>query len=141
MSYVLAYTQIPKIIATSMLSLTDSPVIIFLLMNIILLIVGMFMDLTPAVLIFTPIFLPIAQQLGMDPVHFGIMILFNLCVGITTPPVGAALFVGCSITGVSIEKVTRMLLPFFLATFIGLMLVTYIPELSLAIPRLAGMIN
>lgn len=141
MSYVLAYTQIPKLIATSMLSLTDSPFMIFLLMNIILLIVGMFMDLTPAVLIFTPIFLPIATQLGMDPVHFGIMILFNLCVGITTPPVGAALFVGCSITGVSIERVTKMLIPFFIATIGGLMVVTYVPELSLAIPRLAGMIN
>ena len=141
MSYVLAYTQIPKLIATSMLSLTDSPFVIFLLMNIILLIVGMFMDLTPAVLIFTPIFLPIATQLGMDPVHFGIMILFNLCVGITTPPVGAALFVGCSITGVSIERVTKMLIPFFIATILGLMVVTYVPELSLAIPRMAGMIN
>lgn len=140
MSYVLAYTQIPKMIATGLLSITENPVIIFILMNVILLLVGMFMDLTPAVLIFTPIFLPVAVQLGMDPIHFGIMILFNLCVGITTPPVGAALFVGCSITGVSIEKVTKILIPFFFALFVGLMIVTFVPELSLSIPRMAGII-
>lgn len=141
MSYVLAYTQLPKIISEGILGVTQSPIIILLIMNIILLIVGMFMDLTPAVLIFTPIFLPIAVQIGMDPIHFGIMIMFNLCVGITTPPVGAALFVGCSISGQSIETVTKKLIPFFVAIIAALGLVTYIPELSLTIPRWAGMID
>ena len=141
MSYVLAYTQLPKIISESILGVTQSPVIILLIMNVILLIVGMFMDLTPALLIFTPIFLPIAVQIGMDPIHFGIMIMFNLCVGITTPPVGAALFVGCSISGQSIETVTKKLIPFFIAIIGALVLVTFIPELSLTIPRMAGMIQ
>ena len=104
------------------------------------LIVGMFMDLTPALLIFTPIFLPIATAIGMHPVHFGIMIMFNLCVGIMTPPVGSALFVGCSISGVSIESATRKLLPFFAAIIIVLMFVTYVPALSMTIPTWAGMI-
>ena len=141
MSYVLAYTQLPLAISNAVLSVTDSPVLILLFMNVILLIVGMFMDLTPALLIFTPIFLPIATQIGIDPVHFGIIMMFNLCVGITTPPVGAALFVGCSISDVSIEKATRRLIPFFVATIIGLMIVTYVPALSLTIPRMAGMIQ
>lgn len=141
MSYVLAYTQLPKIISESILGVTQSPVVILLIMNVILLIVGMFMDLTPALLIFTPIFLPIAVQIGMDPIHFGIMIMFNLCVGITTPPVGAALFVGCSISGQSIEKVTKKLVPFFIAIIIALGLVTFSPELSLTIPRMAGLID
>ena len=141
MSYVLAYIQLPKLISDAILGVTHSTFLILLLMNIILLIVGMFMDLTPALLIFTPIFLPIAVQLGIDPVHFGIIMMFNLCVGITTPPVGAALFVGCSVSKVSIELATKRLLPFFLATIAGLMVVTYVPELSLAIPRWAGLIN
>jgi tripartite ATP-independent transporter DctM subunit len=141
MSYVLAYTQLPLAISNAVLSVTDSPVLILLFMNVILLIVGMFMDLTPALLIFTPIFLPISTQIGIDPVHFGIIMMFNLCVGITTPPVGAALFVGCSISDVSIEKATRRLIPFFVATIIGLMIVTYVPALSLTIPRMAGMIQ
>lgn len=140
MSYVLAYIQLPKLISDGLLGFTTNPVVILLIMNAILLIVGMFMDLTPALLIFTPIFLPIAIQLGIDPVHFGIMMMFNLCIGITTPPVGAALFVGCSISGISIEKATRKLIPFFIVTIIMLMFVTFIPELSLAIPRYFGMI-
>lgn len=141
MSYVLAYIQLPKLISETILSITHSSFLILLLMNIILLIVGMFMDLTPALLIFTPIFLPIATELGISPVHFGIIMMFNLCVGITTPPVGAALFVGCSVSKVSIELATKRLLPFFLSTIVGLMFITYVPELSLALPRLAGMIN
>ncbi len=141
MSYVLAYTQLPKMISDAILGVTHSPVLILLFMNVILLMVGMFMDLTPALLIFTPIFLPIATKIGIDPVHFGIIMMFNLCIGITTPPVGAALFVGCSVSGVSIEKATRRLIPFFLMTIVGLMVVTYIPALSLWLPSLAGFIK
>lgn len=140
MSYVLAYTQLPKLISDTILGITTNEIIILLIINVVLLIVGMFMDLTPALLIFTPIFLPIATAIGMHPVHFGIMIMFNLCVGIMTPPVGSALFVGCSISGVSIESATRKLLPFFAAIIIVLMLVTYIPALSMSIPTWAGMI-
>lgn len=141
MSYVLAYTQLPKMISQGLLDFTSNPILILLIMNVVLLIVGMFMDLTPAVLIFTPIFLPIAIQLGIDPVHFGIIMMFNLCIGITTPPVGAALFVGCSISGVHIEAATKKLLPFFISTIVALALVTYVPAFSLTIPRLAGLIN
>ncbi len=140
MSYVLAYTQLPKTISDAILGATQSPIVILLIMNIILLIVGMFMDLTPALLIFTPIFLPIAIQLGLDPVHFGLIMMFNLCIGITTPPVGSALFVGCSISGETIEKVSRKLVPFFIVEVMVLMLVTYIPALSLTIPRWAGLL-
>lgn len=134
-------SQLPKMISQGLLDFTSNPILILLIMNVVLLIVGMFMDLTPAVLIFTPIFLPIAIQLGIDPVHFGIIMMFNLCIGITTPPVGAALFVGCSISGVHIEAATKKLLPFFISTIVALALVTYVPAFSLTIPRLAGLIN
>ena len=118
----------------------DNPVVILLLINMILLLVGVFMDMTPAVLIFTPIFLPIAvQQLGMDPVHFGIMMVLNLCVGLCTPPVGSVLFIGCSVAGVRIDQVIRPLIPLFAAMVFVLLLVTYLPGLSLWIPSLFGL--
>ena len=110
--------------------------VLLLIINIILLIVGIFMDMTPAVLIFTPIFLPIALDLGIDPVHFGVMMTFNLAIGICTPPVGSALFVGCSVANISIDKVIKPLMPFYAAMFISLMLVTYIPQLSLWLPQI-----
>ncbi|WZL80624.1 TRAP transporter large permease [Vallitaleaceae bacterium 9-2] len=140
MSWVMAYTKIPQAISNGILSLTDNKILILLIMNIILLIVGTFMDLTPAVLIFTPIFLPIATQLGLHPVHFGIVLVFNLCIGIMTPPVGSVLFVGCSIGDVTIEEVIKPLLPFFGALVAVLMLLTYVPEISLILPRLFGLI-
>ncbi|NGP45116.1 TRAP transporter large permease [Bacillaceae bacterium SIJ1] len=139
MSWVMAYTGIPNAISDLLLQASDNPIIILLIMNIILLIVGTFMDLTPAVLIFTPIFLPIAMEIGMDPVHFGIVLVFNLCIGIMTPPVGSALFVGCSVANVRIESVLRPLVKMFLALIVALMLVTYIPWISLALPRLFGL--
>ena len=111
-----------------------------MLINVILLAVGIFMDMTPAVLIFTPIFLPIAtQQLGMDPVHFGIMMVLNLCVGLCTPPVGSVLFIGCSVAGVRIDQVIRPLVPLFVAMVVVLLLVAFLPDLSLLIPRLFGL--
>ncbi len=140
MSWVMAYTKIPQAISNGILSLTDNKILILLIMNIILLIVGTFMDLTPAVLIFTPIFLPIATQLGLHPVHFGIVLVFNLCIGIMTPPVGSVLFVGCSIGDVTIEEVIKPLLPFFGALVAVLLLLTYVPEISLILPRLFGLI-
>lgn len=139
MSWVMAYTGIPTAITEMLLSASENPFVILLLMNIILLIVGTFMDITPAILIFTPIFLPVAVQIGMDPVHFGVMLVFNLCIGITTPPVGSALFIGSSVAGVSIESVIPPLLKMYIPLVITLLLVTYIPWLSLFIPKLFGL--
>jgi TRAP-type C4-dicarboxylate transport system permease large subunit len=96
------------------------------------------MDMTPAVLIFTPIFLPIAVQMGIDPIHFGIIMVMNLCVGLCTPPVGSVLFIGCSVAGVPITRVIRPLLPLYGAMIVALLIVTYVPELSLWLPRLFG---
>lgn len=141
MSWAMAFTGLPSLISDWMLSISDNPIIIFILMNIILLIVGMFMDLTPAVLIFTPIFMPIATQLGMHPIHFAMMIIFNLCIGIATPPVGTALFVGCSVSGAKIESVIKSILPFCAVLIVTLLLITFVPEISLALPRAFGLIN
>jgi len=135
LSWVMAYEDIPQSISASLLSLSDNPFVILILINMMLLFVGIFMDITPAVLIFTPIFLPVVTtQLGMDPIHFGIVLIMNLCVGICTPPVGNVLFVGCSVAGLGIEKVIRPLIPFYIAMIIALLLVTFIPELSLWLP-------
>lgn len=141
MSWAMAFTGLPSMISDWMLSISDNPIIIFILMNIILLIIGMFMDLTPALLIFTPIFMPIAEQLGMHPIHFAMMIIFNLCIGIATPPVGTALFVGSSVSGVKIESVIRSILPFCAVLIITLLLITFIPSLSLALPQAFGLIQ
>ncbi|MDZ7692806.1 MAG: TRAP transporter large permease subunit [Balneolaceae bacterium] len=139
MSWVMSFESIPQAISDGILSLSDSPVVILLLINMILLFVGMFMDMTPAVLIFTPIFLPIVTELGMDPIHFGIMMVLNLCIGICTPPVGTLLFVGVSIADTTIPKVIKPLLPLFLAMIIALLLVTFWPALSMWLPQLFGL--
>ena len=139
MGYVMSYTKIPALVASAILGLTNSPVIILLIMNVILLIVGCFMDPTPAVLIFTPIFLPIVQTWGMHPVHFGLMMIMNLCVGTLTPPVGAILFAGCRTHGVKIEQIIKMLLPFFIVILVSLLLITYVPSLSMFIPKALGL--
>jgi tripartite ATP-independent transporter DctM subunit len=139
MSWVMTNADIPYMISEALMNLSDNPVIILLVINLILLVVGVFMDMTPAVLIFTPIFLPIATNLGMDPVHFGIMMIFNLCIGLCTPPVGSALFVGCSVSGVKLQDLIRPMLPFFAALLVSLGLVTYIPQISLFLPNLFGM--
>ena len=138
MSWVMAFTGLPDLIANGMLSITENRYVILILMNIILLIVGTFMDPTPAVLIFTPIFLPICQALGMNTIHFGIMIIFNLCIGTITPPVGTTLFVGVKVGKTKIEEVIRPLLAYFAAIFIVLLMVSYIPALSMWLPGLLG---
>ncbi len=138
MSYTMTITGIPDAVAEGLLYF-QHPLAILLVMNIILLIVGTFMDLTPAVLIFTPIFLPIATEIGMDPVHFGLMMIYNLAIGSVTPPVGCVLFVGCSIAKVTIEQVTRLLPLFLGALVIDLILVIYVPALSLFLPRVFGL--
>ena len=140
LSWIMSYENIPQTVSRLLLAISDNPVGILLLINMVLLLVGVFMDMTPAVLIFTPIFLPIAvQQLGMDPVHFGIMMVLNLCVGLCTPPVGSVLFIGCSVAGVRIDQVIRPLIPLFAAMVFVLLLVTYLPGLSLWIPSLFGL--
>ncbi|WP_304684503.1 TRAP transporter large permease [Ileibacterium valens] len=141
MSWVMAFTGIPQLVSDALLGLTDNKYIILLLINIILLVVGTFMDMTPAVLIFTPIFLPVCQALGMDIIHFGIMMILNLCIGTITPPVGTTLFVGVKVGGVTIESVFKQLLLYFGAIFIVLMLVTYIPALSMWLPMAMGIIK
>lgn len=128
----------PEAVSAGLLAISSSKIVIFLMINIILLVVGTFMDMTPACLIFTPIFLPVCTSLGMDPVHFGIMLIFNLCIGTITPPVGTTLFVGVKVGSVKLEDVIKQMLVYFVAIFIVLMLVTYIPQLSLWLPSLMG---
>ncbi|WP_299604066.1 TRAP transporter large permease [uncultured Aquimarina sp.] len=135
MSWVMSYENIPQEISNALLSVSDNPIVILILINLILLFVGVFMDMTPAVLIFTPIFLPIVTDLGMNPIHFGIVMILNLCIGLCTPPVGSVLFVGCSVAELSIQKVIRPLMPLFLIMILVLVLITYIPELSLWLPQ------
>ncbi|MCK4879241.1 MAG: TRAP transporter large permease [Bacteroidales bacterium] len=137
MSWIMSYENIPQNVSNGLISLSDNPIVILLVINFILLFVGVFMDMTPAVLIFTPIFLPIVSaQLGMDPIHFGIVIVLNLCVGLCTPPVGSVLFIGCSVANLKIEQVVKPLIPMFIVMIVVLMLVTYIPSLSLWLPNL-----
>ncbi len=136
LSWIMAYENIPQNVSAGLLSISNSPFVILLIINFILLFVGIFMDMTPAILIFTPIFLPVVQQqLGLDPIHFGIIMVLNLSVGLCTPPVGSVLFIGCSVANVKIEKVIKPLLPMFAAMVIVLLLVTYIPEISLWLPK------
>ena len=140
MSWVMAFTNIPSAITEILLGISSNPVVILLIMNLVLLIVGTFMDLTPAILIFTPIFLPIAKNFGMDPIQFGIMLIFNLCIGNITPPVGNTLFIGCKVGKTKIEDVIKHLIPFYIGILVVLMLVTFIPDISLLIPKLMVMI-
>lgn len=141
MSWLLAYENIPTIVADALVNLSDNPIVILLLINLVLLSVGIFMDMTPAVLIFTPIFLPVAVELGMSPLHFGIMMVLNLCIGLCTPPVGSILFVGCAIAKTSISQIVRPMIPMYAAMFLALMCVTYLPELSEWLPRFFGLIE
>ncbi len=141
MSWILAYQNIPAMVAEGLVGISDNPLVILLLINIVLLLVGIFMDMTPAVLIFTPIFLPVAIELGMSPLHFGIMMVLNLCIGLCTPPVGTILFVGCALAKTTINRMVRPMMPMYAAMFVVLMLITYIPELSEGLPRFFGLID
>jgi len=136
MSWLFSFEGIPEMISTFLLESLSNKFVIFLAINIILLVVGTFMDITPAVLIFTPIFLPVVTALGMDPVHFGIVIVLNLCIGICTPPVGTLLFVGSGVAKVSVTQVIRPLLPFLIIMIAVLMLIIFIPEISMFLPKL-----
>jgi TRAP-type C4-dicarboxylate transport system permease large subunit len=141
MPWLLAYENIPQSISEGLLAFSDNPLFILLLINLALLIAGAFMDMTPAVLIFTPILLPVAGELGMSPLHFGIMLVMNLCIGLCSPPVGSLLFVGSAIGRTSIAAIVRPLMPMYLAMFLALMVVTYVPATAEWLPRVFGLVQ
>ena len=138
LGWVMAFLQIPQAVSEALLGLTDSSVLILLIMNVILLIAGTFMDVTPAILIFTPLFLPIVQTFGMHPVHFGLILVYNLCIGNITPPVGNTLFVAIKVGKTSLSRVMPCMLAYYAAILAGLLLVTYVPAVSLGLPSAAG---
>lgn len=140
MSFVMSYTGIPAAISAGLMSISDNRYVLLLIMNVFLLVMGMFLDLTPAVLIFTPIFLPIARSIGMSDVHFGLMLIMNLGIGSVTPPVGSCLFVGCGVGHVKIEGVTKYIVPIFAAMVVALFLVTFIPAIPLIVPYLCKLV-
>lgn len=139
LGWVMAFTQIPQAISAALLGLTNNKYIILLIMNLILLIAGTFMDVTPAILIFTPLFLPIVKGFGMDPIHFGLILIYNLCIGNITPPVGNTLFVAIKVGKTSLGKVMPYMLIYYAFILLGLLLVTYIEPIVMILPRLAGL--
>lgn len=141
LSWVMAFTQIPQAISSALLSVTENKFLLLLIMNVILLAAGTFMDVTPAILIFTPLFLPIVKSFGMNPVQFGLMLTYNLCIGNITPPVGNTLFVAIKVGKTSLAKVMPYMLAFYGAILAGLLLVTYVPAVSMALPNAAGLIK
>lgn len=140
MSYAMTFSGIPDLIGEWLISFTDSPVVFLLIMAVILLVIGIPLDATPAVLIFTPIFLPIAEQYGIHPVHLGMMMVFNMCLAVISPPSAPVLFVGARVAGKKVEEVVGPLMPFFGSLILMLLVVQYVPALSLWLPELAGMI-
>lgn len=141
LSWVMAFTQIPQAISDALLGITSNKFLLLLIMNVILLAAGTFMDVTPAILIFTPLFLPIVKNFGMNPVQFGLMLTYNLCIGNITPPVGNTLFVAIKVGKTSLAKVMPYMLMFYGAILAGLLLVTYVPAVSMALPQAAGLIK
>ena len=137
-AYFLALYEVPLIIKNAMLSLSNNTYVLLFLINIALLILGMFMDMAALILICTPIFLPVVRDFGMDPIQFGMVLMMNLGLGLTTPPVGSCLFVGCAVAKVRIESILKTIWPFYLAIFVALMLTTYIPAVSLTLPKFLG---
>ncbi|MDO5968243.1 TRAP transporter large permease, partial [Flavivirga aquimarina] len=139
MSWLFSFESIPELMSSFLLEQFSNKFVIFLVINIVLLVIGTFMDITPAVLIFTPIFLPVVVALGMEPVHFGIVMVLNLCIGLCTPPVGTILFVGSGVAKISVSQVIKPLLPFLAIMIIVLLLVLYIPQISMFLPKLFGL--
>ncbi len=136
--WLLAFLKIPTLITEGLLAITHNKVILLLLINAMLLVLGCIMDMAPLILIVTPILIPVVTALGMSRVQFGVMLIFNLAVGLCTPPVGSALFVGCGVGKISIEKTVKAMLPFYAVMVAGLLLVTFVPEISLFLPRILG---
>jgi len=139
MSWLLAYENIPQAVSDGLMFISDNPMVILLLINLTLLLIGAFLDMTPAVLIFTPIFLPVAEQLGMSPLHFGIMMVLNLCIGLCSPPVGSLLFVSSAIGQTTVGRIVRPLLPMYGVMFLVLLVVTYVPATVEWLPRAFGL--
>lgn len=135
-AYMLSYYQVPNQVVALMTGISDNPIAILLMINVTLLVLGMIMDMAALILITTPIFLPVARELGMDPLQFGMVLMMNLGLGLCTPPVGACLFVGCAIGEVPMEKAVKSIWPFYLAILAALMLTTFIPAISLTLPNL-----
>ena len=138
MSWVMSFENIPQALSLFILNISGNKLVVLMMINLILLFVGIFMDITPAVLIFTPIFLPIIKSIGIDTIQFGIMMVLNLCIGLCTPPVGSVLFVGIGVVKTSIEKVIKPLFPLFIAMILALMLITFFPQITLWLPRQFG---
>ena len=136
--YLLAMLRIPTLITQGLMHISSNKVIIFLLINLMLLILGCIMDMAPLILIVTPILVPVVKAFGMSPVQFGVMLVFNLAIGLCTPPVGSALFVGCGIGKISVEKTVKAMLPMYIAMVIALLLVTFVPQVSLFLPQILG---
>jgi tripartite ATP-independent transporter DctM subunit len=141
MSRLLTTEQIPMEVSSALLGLSRDPTVIMLTIVLILLLVGTFMDMTPAILVFTPIFLPVAAGLGVHPVHFGVLMIANLCIGLCTPPVGSCLFLGCTVGGSNIMSVSRAMLPFYAVMIAGMLVIVYVPSISMWLPRLLGMVR
>ena len=140
LGWIMAFTQIPQAVSAALLGLTNNKIIILLIMNVILLVAGTFMDVTPAILIFTPLFLPIVQSFGMNPIHFGLVLVYNLCIGNITPPVGNTLFVAIKVGRSSLAETLPYMIWYYIAILAGLMLVTYVPFISMGLPALAGLV-
>jgi tripartite ATP-independent transporter DctM subunit len=134
--WLLTYLRLPEMVANGILGLTSNPLLIMLILNVLMLILGTIMDMSAIILVATPILLPIAIQAGMDPVHFGVVMILNLGIGLITPPVGGTLFVGSAVSGVPIEKLIKTLLPFLGVMVIVLLLITYVPGLIMFLPNL-----
>lgn len=134
--WLLSFLQIPAMVTESLLSLSDNKIVLLLLINVLCLVLGCIMDMGPLILILTPILLPVTAQLGMDTIHFGVMLILNLAIGLCTPPVGACLFVGCSIGEIKIEKLAKSMLPFYLTMIVVLLIITFCPAIVMTIPNL-----
>lgn len=134
--YLMSLMQVPAKITQMLLTVSDNKYVVLILINILLLVLGCFMDVAPLILIVTPILLPVIKALGTDPVQFGIVIMMNLAVGSLTPPVGTTLFAGCAVGDISVERVTKALLPFYIVMVVALLLVTYVPVFSMTLPNL-----
>jgi tripartite ATP-independent transporter DctM subunit len=134
--WLMAYLRVPLLVTQGLLSISSNRIVILLLINLLLLVLGCIMDMAPLIMITTPILLPVVTSLGMSPIHFGVMMVLNLAIGLCTPPVGAALFVGCSIGNIKIEEVSKSMLPFYSVMVVVLMLITFIPNLVLFVPDL-----
>ena len=137
-AYMLTFFRVPNLTIEFLTGLTDNPILILLMINGVLLLLGMIMDMAALILICTPIFLPIMNTLGIDPLQFGMILLVNLGLGLCTPPVGSCLFVGCAVGKLPMEQAVRTIWPFYLAIFVALMLITFVPAISLTLPKLIG---